>query len=68
MAQASKKITERLMDRYGHVRRDEEHISRKVLRADMYIGPTREKEERATENKLERRVPTRLEKCRTDSG
>ena len=36
MAQASKKITERRLNWYGHVmRRDGEHILRKVLRADI---------------------------------
>ena len=36
MAQASKKITERRLNWYGHVMtRDEEHILRKVLRADI---------------------------------
>ena len=35
VAQASKKITERRLNWYGHVmRRDEEHILRKVLRTD----------------------------------
>ena len=35
-AQASKKITERRLNWYGHVmRRDGEHILRKVLRADI---------------------------------
>ena len=37
VAQASKKITERRLIWYGHVmRRDGEHILRKVLRADIY--------------------------------
>ena len=36
VAQASKKITERRLNWYGHVmRRDDEHILRKVLRADI---------------------------------
>ena len=36
VAQASKKITERKLNWYGHVmRRDGEHILRKVLRADI---------------------------------
>ena len=36
MAQASKKITERKLIWYGHVmRRDGEHILRKVLRTDI---------------------------------
>ena len=36
MAQASKKITERRLNWYGHVmRKDGEHIPRKVLRADI---------------------------------
>ena len=36
VAQASKKITERRLNWYGHVmRRDGEHILRKVLRADI---------------------------------
>ena len=47
VAQASKKITERRLIWYGHVmRRDGEHILRKVLRAEY----TREKKERTTEN------------------
>ena len=65
MAQASKKITERRLIWYEHVmRRDGEHILRKVLRVDIY---TREKEERTTENKMERRVSTRFEKYWTES-
>ena len=65
VAQASKKITERRLIWYGHVmRRDGEHIVRKVLRADI----DREKEERTTENKMERRVSTRSEKYWTESG
>ena len=36
MAQASKKITEKRLNWYGHVmRRDGEHILRKVMRADI---------------------------------
>ena len=36
VAQASKKVTERRLNWYGHVmRRDGEHILRKVLRADI---------------------------------
>ena len=36
VAQASKKITERRLNWYGHVmRRDDKHILRKVLRADI---------------------------------
>ena len=36
MAQASNKITDRRLNGYGHVmRRDCEHILRKVLRADI---------------------------------
>ncbi len=36
MAQASKKMTERILNWYGHVmRRDGEHILRKVFRADI---------------------------------
>ena len=36
VAQDSKKITERRLNWYGHViRRDDEHILRKVLRADI---------------------------------
>ena len=31
-------------------------------------GYTREKEERTTENRMERRVSTRFEKCWTESG
>ena len=46
------------------MRRDGEHILRKVLRA----GYTREKEERTTENKMERRMSTRFEKYWTESG
>ena len=42
------------------MRRDEEHILGKVFRTD--IGPTREKEERTTENKMERCNPTILER------
>ena len=45
LAQASKKITERRLIWYGHVmRRDGEHILRKMLRADiqLYQGKGRE--------------------------
>ena len=39
VAQASKKITERRLNWYGHVmKRDGEHILRKVLKADRPIG------------------------------
>ena len=38
------------------MRRDEEHILRKVFRADM------EKEDMTNENKIDRCVPARLEK------
>ena len=65
MAQASKKITERRLIWYGHVmRRDGEHILRKVMRADI----PGKKEERTTENKMERCVSTRFEKYWTESG
>ena len=44
VAQASKKITKRRMNWYGHVmRRDEEHIPRKVLSTDI---PRKTKAER----------------------
>ena len=43
VAQASKKITERRLNWYGHVmRRDGEHILRKVLRGRIYQGKGRE--------------------------
>ena len=45
------------------MRRDGEHILRKVLRADI---PGKRK--RTTENKMERRVSTRSEKYWTESG
>ena len=47
------------------MRRDEEHILRKVLRADI---PGKRKRERTPENKMERRVSTRFEKYWTESG
>ena len=60
VAQASKKITERRLNWYGHVmRRDGESVEGRY---------TREKEERTTENKMERRVSTRFEKYWTESG
>ena len=46
------------------MRTDEEHILRKVLGMD---APGK-KEERMTENKMERRMPTRLEKYCAESG
>ena len=50
MAQASKKITERRLNWYGHVmRRDGEHNAEESVEG----GYTREKEERTTENKME---------------
>ena len=64
MTQASKKITERQLNWYGHVMRtDKEHILRKMLRMDI---PGKCK--RMTKNKMERRVPMRLEKFWTESG
>ena len=66
VAQASKQITERRLNWYGHLmRRDGEHILRKVFKADI---PLREKEERTTENNMERRVSTGFEKYWTESG
>ena len=63
VAQASKKITERWLSWYGHgMRKDDEHIPRKVLRMDK--PGIRE----ATENKMERRVSTRLARYWTESG
>ena len=35
VAEDSKKITERRLNYYGHVRRDEKDILRKVLRTDI---------------------------------
>ena len=38
VVKASKTITERRSNKYGHVnRRDEEHTLKKVLRTDIYI-------------------------------
>ena len=55
IARASKMITERRLNWYGHVmRRDAEHILRKVLRTIF-----EEKVEKTTENELEGRVPRR---------
>ena len=51
MAQVSKKITERRLNWYGH-----------VMGESVEGGYNREKEERTTENKMERRVSTRFEK------
>ena len=68
MAQASKKITMRRLNWYGHVmRRDGEHI---YTEESVEGGYTRQfqKEERTTENKMERRVSTRFEKYWTESG
>ena len=46
------------------MKRDEEHIRSKVLRTLN----TREKEDRTTKNKMERRMPTTLENYWTESG
>ena len=55
LVQASKKITEKRLKWYGHVRRlKEEHIVRRML--DVHIGPTREKKKRAEKPKMERCV------------
>ena len=60
------KITERRLNWYGNVvRGDGEHILRKVYITDIC---TKEKEERTTENTMERCVPTRIEKYWTESG
>ena len=54
VAEASEKIMERRLNWYGHVmRRDEEHILRKVLRLDIP-----EKKDRTTKNKMD--MPMRL--------
>ena len=51
VAQASKKITERRLNCYGHVmRRDGEHILRKVLRADI-PGKRKRKDDRKQDGK-----------------
>ena len=61
MAQASKKIKERRSNWYGHVMRRDANTE-----DGAEEGCTGEKEERMTENKMGRRVPTRHEK--TESG
>ena len=62
-AHACKRITDRRVNWYEHVmRRDEEH----TLRESDKNGYTREREGRTTENKMERRVPTILEKYFTE--
>ena len=63
VVQASKKITERRLNRYGHVtRRDGEHMYTEESVKSGHIGPTRENEKWMTENKMERCNPTRLGK------
>ena len=58
-----KKITERQLCWYGHVmRRDEEHILRKVLRTDM---PGKGRQD---DRKQHERMLTRLEQHWTESG
>ena len=64
VAQASKKITERRLNWYGHVMRRWRTRTEKSVEG----GYTREKEETTTENKMERRVSTRFEKYWTESG
>ena len=66
VAQASKKITERRLNWYGHVMR--RSIWRTHSEESVESGYTREKEERMTENKMERHVSTRSEKYWTESG
>ena len=61
MALASKKITERKFNCYGHVmRRDGEHILRKVLRADIpgkrKIGRPKTRWKDACQRDLKRRA------------
>ena len=65
VALASKKITERRLNWYGA--RDEERW-RTHTEESVEGGYTREKEERTTENKMERRVSTIFEKYWTESG
>ena len=66
VAQASKQITERRLNWYGHVtRKDGEHM---YTEESVEGGYNREKEERTIENKMERRVSTRFEKYWTVSG
>ena len=65
VAEASKKITER---RLNLVRACDEERWRTHTEESVEGGYTREKEERTTENKMERRVSTRFEKYWTESG
>ena len=65
VAQASKKITERRLNWYGHVmRRDGEHILYAVVEGRY----TREKEERTTENKMSTRFEKYWTKSRRGDG
>ena len=65
VGQASKKITERRLNWYGHVMRER---WRTHTEESVEGGYTMEKEERTTENKMERHVSTRFEKYWTESG
>ena len=64
VAQASKKITER---RLALVRACDEERWRTHTEESVEDGYTKEKEERTTENKMERRVSTRFETYWTES-
>ena len=67
VVQHSKKITEKRLKWYGHVRRmKEEHTVRRML--DVDIGPTREKKKRGAKPKMERRMQERHDRGGVERG
>ena len=56
------------MNWYGHARTCDQERRRTQTKDSVDDGYTKEREGRATENKMERRVPTKLEKYSTDTG
>ena len=68
VAQASKKITERRLNCMVRACDEERWRTHRPTEESVKGGYTREKEERTTENKTERRVSRRFEKYWTESG
>ena len=56
------------MNWYGHVRTCDQERRRTQTKDSVDDGYTKEREDRATENKMERRVPMKLEKYSTETG
>ena len=61
VAQAYKMITERQLNWNGHAMMRDEELAGLLRKCRGRIGPTREKEEKTTEYKMERCLSTRLE-------